>query len=253
MTICLVITGAAGELGRRALDAAVGRKDIDLVVATTRSRRLAAAGARCVGLEGLDLRDETGTARLAGAVAAANCTRLALLHCAGAFPSAAALHRTSHAAVADTFGANVLTFLGAARAVIPSMRRLGSGGIVAFTSHTQAAAYPFLGAFNMSKVALLSAIQTVANENARFGIAANAIAVATLQTETERRIKPGGPYEDWVPVDSVAPYAIDLALAETNSVNGSEIQYWRYSRSFFGASVLERNSLDPAVLDPDHD
>lgn len=253
MNTCVIITGAGGELGQQALASALDRPDVDHIIALTRGPQIDCDNTRCTSVTRADLTMASGISSLSAAVAANGTAHFGLLHCAGDFPVAGPLHSAGLDAVAKTFSANVLSFLGAVEAVVPTMRRVGRGGIVAFTSHTQAAAYPFLGAFNLSKAALLSAVQTLANENARFTIAANAIAIATLQTETERRIKPDGSYADWIPASEVAAYAIDLALAARPVVNGSEIQFWRHSDSFFGTSVFQRNSLDPARLDPDHD
>ncbi|AXQ30201.1 SDR family oxidoreductase [Solimonas sp. K1W22B-7] len=250
MSTCLIITGAAGELGRIVLSAAANRSDVDCIIATTRSRSLDVPWPKVTCLTGVDLSEDAGARKLAESLDKIPCDNIGLLHCAGAFPATAPLHRTTLATVAAVFAANSLTFLGAAKAVLPRMRRQRSGRLVAFTSHTQEAAYPFMGPFNMSKLALLSAVQTLANENARFGIAINAIAVATLQTETERRIKPTGTYDDWVPVNGLAAYAIDMATTMGIQVNGSEIQYWKYSQSFFGDSIFSRNSIDPEILDP---
>lgn len=251
MTACVVVTGAGGELGRRVLAAARARSDVEIVVGTTLSERSPGDLQPERWLDRLNLARDEDAKRLRHAIEPYLPRHIALVHCAGCFPPPSPLHRTTLDTVGATFAANLLSFVGAAGALIPLMRRQRSGGLVAFTSHTQSSAYPFMGPFNLSKLALLSAIQTLANENARFNIAANAVAVATLQTESERRIKPDGSFEDWVPAEDVASYAIDLALCRSPSVNGSEIQYWRYSPSFFEHSVFARNSISIAKVDPD--
>lgn len=253
MTSCVVITGAAGELGRIVLHAALADPGIDHVIATSRRRPILAQARKLTCLTDLDLSAASGVDQLSSAVHRLSGKRLGLLHCAGGFPPVEPLHRTELSEVADAFGANTLTFIAAAQAVLPHMRRQGVGRLVAFTSHTQDAAYPFLGPFNLSKAALRSAVVTLANENARHGIAVNAIAVATLQTETERQIKPAGSYQDWVPVGGLADYALRLATTEQVQINGNELHYWGYSRSFFEQSVFGRNSIDPEALDPRDD
>lgn len=247
----LIITGATGELGSGVLRGALAREDIDLVIATSRVRPIDAESDRLIKLEGLDLASLLGVAKLADVIGELECAKTGLLHCAGSFPEPSTLHRMDVSNIASVFSANTLTFLGAARAAIPHMRESGWGRLVAFTSHTQGAAYPFLGAFNLAKAALLSAVHTLANENARFGIACNAIAVATLKTDIERKIKPKGRYEDWVSVDELSEYSIGLAFSESAHVNGSEIHYWKYSDSFFNESIFERNSLDIKSKDID--
>jgi NAD(P)-dependent dehydrogenase (short-subunit alcohol dehydrogenase family) len=246
----LIVTGATGELGSGVLRAALAQEDIDLVIATSYSRPIYTTSDKLVTLENLDLVSPAGTAQLTELLSDLGTAQIGLLHCAGSFPEPMALHRMDALEISSVFAANTLTFLGAAKATLPHMRAAEWGRLIAFTSHTQGAAYPFLGAFNLAKAALLSAVHTLAHENARFGIACNAIAVATLMTEVERRIKPQGRYEDWVSVDELSKYAIDLALSESSNVNGSELHYWKYSESFFSESVFERNSLDIKFKDP---
>lgn len=248
MSTCLVITGAAGELGKKVLEAALADPSIDRVIATSRARSIVGQSKKLVTLPGLDLSGPSH-GDLAAAVDQFDATDVGLLHCAGAFPAPAPLHRTSLTEVTSAFSANTLSFLGAATAVLPYMRRRRVGRVVAFTSHTQGAAYPFMGSFNLSKAALLSAVRTLANENARHGVAVNALAIATLQTQTEREIKPAGAYEDWVSVEGLAEYAIYLATKEQTRLNGNQLHYWGYSRSFFEQSIFDRNSLDLDVLD----
>jgi NAD(P)-dependent dehydrogenase (short-subunit alcohol dehydrogenase family) len=246
----LIVTGATGELGSGVLRAALAREDIDLVIATSHSRPIHAMSDKLVKLENLDLASPSGIIQLTELLSRLGKASNGLLHCAGSFPEPMALHRMDMLQISSVIAANTITFLGAAKATLPHMRSAKWGRLVAFTSHTQGAAYPFLGAFNLAKAALLSAVHTLAHENARFGIACNAIAVATLRTEVERQIKPQGRYEDWVSVDDLSKYAIDLAFSDSSSVNGSELHYWRYSESFFSESVFERNSLDLKSKDP---
>lgn len=253
MSTCLIVTGASGELGRAVLAAAIERPDVNTIIATTRRNSSASDCEKVRALHDVDLSQEVGVRRLTAAVEKIEANHLALLHCIGTFPVAAPLHKHALDDVGSIMAANVTTFIGAVKALLPSMRKVRSGRVVAFTSHTQDAAYPFLGPFNMSKAALRSAVQTLSHENARFGIAANAIAVATLQTAVERQIKPAGSYEDWVPVEGLAAFAIDLCTAFPPHVNGTELQFWTYSPSFFGESVLTRNSLEIAEMDPADD
>lgn len=249
MTNCLIVTGAAGELGIHVLRQALAHPKVDRVIATSRSRPIRELSDKLVVLPDVDLAHESGVQVLCEALKQVGDSRIGLLHCAGSFPPAGPLHKTSLNDLCDVFRDNLMTFLGTVQAIVPHMREVKWGRLVAFTSHTQDAAYPFIGPFSLSKAALWSAIKTIANENARFGITCNAIAVATLKTETERRIKPSGRFDDWVPVEGLAAYAVEMALSEVAQVNGSEIQYWQYSDSFFQQSVFDRNSIDMKTID----
>lgn len=246
--LSLIVTGAGGWLGREIADAA--RSRVGHVIAVYKGEAPeAAAGLTTLG--GVDLATQDGVQRLAQEVARAATGRLALVHCAGSFPLPKPVHSMGLENFEQSLRANALSFVGAVTAIVPAMRRRKHGRIVAFSSHTRGDNYPFFGAFNAAKAALESAVLTVAHENARFGICANAVCVATLQTEEERRIKPRGLYADWLSTKTVSELALDLAQSADVALNGSMLQYWRHSASFFGSSVFERNSIDVDEIDPE--
>lgn len=246
---CVVVTGASGPLGR--VIAARATEDSRVARVIRVYHRSAPEIACSDSLTGVDLVTEEGVAKLASAVNAAGCERVALIHCAGNFPPFAALHRIGLDAIAASFGSNTLSFIGALQAILPHMRKAAWGRILAFSSHTTSQNYPYAGAFNIAKAALESAVQMCANENARFGVSANTILAATLQTEPERELKPDGCYDDWVSPEDLATFALDTALSGSPYLNGSALHFWRYSESFFGSSVLSRNSISLHDIDPD--
>ena len=246
-----MVTGAAGWLGRAVMEQSTLRPSVGAVIAVyRRTPPPLSVPANATVLSATDLATAEGIRALRSAVEGCGLHDTALLHCAGAFPPAAALHNVGLDTVRQSLAANVESFVGAVSALVPIMRSGGRGRIVAFSSHTRREAYPFIGAFNIAKAALEAAVQTVANENARFGITANTISVATLQTDEERRIKPAGRYADWVPPETLSEFALDIALSGKAGLNGSELHYWLYSSSFFGESVFARNSIDPSEIDP---
>lgn len=246
--LALIVTGAAGWLGREIVENAIQRTG---QVTATYRRAASNPSPQSVVLENLDLATDEGVSRLSAHIAETQAPRLAVIHCAGSFPLPKPMHSTGLRDFERSLSANTLSFLGAVAAAVPAMRKRKHGRFIAFSSHTRRDNYPFFGAFNIAKAALESAVLTVAHENGRFGIAANAVCVATLQTDEERRIKPQGKYADWLPPKTVSQYAIELAMAADTSLNGSLIQYWRHSSSFFGSSMFERNSIDIDAIDPE--
>jgi NAD(P)-dependent dehydrogenase (short-subunit alcohol dehydrogenase family) len=248
--VCAVVTGAAGGLGRAVIEASAKRKRIKRLVAVYRNRVASNPVKNQISLNGLDLSTEEGVDRLETAISAHASLGIVLLHCAGMFPAPVPLHKLKMEEFTSSLSANVVSFVGAIKSVVPVMRARHYGRIIAFSSHTQKDAYPYMGAFNAAKGALEAAVQTAANENARFGIAANTINVATLQTEPERLMKPSGRFSDWVPVDALAEFALDLALSTRTGLNGSNLHFWLHSQSFFGSSVFERNSINQSEIDP---
>ena len=69
-------------------------------------------------------------------------------------------------------------------AFLPVMRAKGGGHFIAFSSHAVPHSYPLMAAFLAAKAAVYSLVLSIANEWARDGIIANALAIATLYTPT---------------------------------------------------------------------
>lgn len=247
---CVIVAGAAGFLGKALVRAAEAAPEVSRVLAVTRrpdSRVL--EGSDVLG--GIDLADPGGIAALRDVIERFDEPRIALVHCVGNFPKLAPLHRTPLSDFTGTVDSNLTTFVGAMQAVMPAMRRRRWGRLIAFSAHARAENYPFMGSFNIAKAALEAAVQTAANENARYGIAVNAISIATLNTEVEKELKPTGSFSDWLDPAEVASFALEMALSGPIHLNGSIIHYWHHSDSFFGESAFARNSIDRDLLDPE--
>jgi NAD(P)-dependent dehydrogenase (short-subunit alcohol dehydrogenase family) len=247
---CVIVAGAAGFLGNALVRAAEAAPEVSRVLAVTRRpdvRGLEGSDVR----GGIDLADPNGIAVLREAIEGLDEPRIALIHCVGNFPRLAPLHRTSLEDFTRTIDSNLTTFVGVMQAVVPAMRRRRWGRLLAFSAHARAENYPFMGSFNVAKAALEAAVQTAANENARYGIAVNAISIATLNTEVEKELKPTGSFSDWLEPADVAGFALDLALSGPIHLNGSIVHYWHHSDSFFGESAFARNSIDRDTLDPE--
>lgn len=244
-----MVTGASGPLGSAVLRAAAATFGVTRVIGVYRTCRPSLPSEN--DLIGVNLATNGGSNKLAAALEQISETQLALVHCAGYFPPFAPIHRAGLSQTTQAIASNTLSFIGALQAVIPEMRRRRWGRVLAFSSHTANQNYPFCGSFTMAKAALESAVQVVANENARFGIAANTLSLATLQTEAEQKLKPSGHYEDWISPDDAAKYALDLVTSHPPLLNGSTLQFWGYSSSYFGNSVLARNDLKLEEIDPD--
>jgi len=76
------------------------------------------------------------------------------------------------------------------RAVLPYMHKAGSGRIVAIGSRVAVEPQPGVGAYEVSKAALVSLIRAVALENKDAGINANIVLPDTMDTAVNRAAMP---------------------------------------------------------------
>lgn len=152
-----------------------------------------------------------------------------LAHLVGGFSGGPSLAETDEAAFDRMFELNVKIAFYMLRAVIPVMRKAGSGRIIAIGSRAAQDPGPGVGAYSASKAALVSLIRTVAAENKDAGITANVILPGTMDTPGNRAAMPGADRSGWVQPASVASLILWLAGEAGRDVNGAAIPV--YGRS----------------------
>jgi len=121
------------------------------------------------------------------------------------------------------FDMNVTSAFHMLRAVIPGMRKAGSGRIIAIGSRAAEDPGPGVGAYSASKAALVSLIRTVALENKDAGITANVILPGTIDTPANRKAMPGADTTQWVQPASIASLIVWLAGDAGKDVTGAAI------------------------------
>ncbi len=121
------------------------------------------------------------------------------------------------------FEANLNSAFHILRAVLPEMRKAGSGRIIAIASRQAEEPAPSIGAYSASKAALVSLLRTVALENKDAGIAANVILPGTIDTPGNRKEMPGADTSSWVQPASVASLIVWLAGDAGKDVTGAAI------------------------------
>lgn len=174
-----VVSGGADGMGAACAErlAAEGARvfilDVDGDKAGRLAEKLTAAGHRAAALPA-DVMDEAALGRALAAVEAETGRIDVLINIAGG--SAPGLVGELDTAVWDRlYALNVRSTVIACRAVLPAMRRQGGGSIVNMASISGLRGDPGWGAYNAAKAAIINLTQTLAWEEGRNGIRANAI------------------------------------------------------------------------------
>src|SRR5580704_5801217 len=144
-------------------------------------------------------------------------------HLVGGFAGGKTIAETDDATFQRMFEMNLNSAFYVLRAVIPHMRRAGSGRIIAIGSRAAEDPGPGVGAYSASKAALVSLIRTVAAENKDLAITANVILPGTMDTPANRQAMPGADTSKWVQPASVASLIVWLANDAGKDVNGAVI------------------------------
>jgi NAD(P)-dependent dehydrogenase (short-subunit alcohol dehydrogenase family) len=146
-----------------------------------------------------------------------------LAHLVGAFAGGKTIAETDDATFQRMLDLNLNSAFYVLRAVIPHMRRAGSGRMIAIGSRAAQDPGPGVGAYSASKAALVSLIQTVALENKDLAITANVLLPGTMDTPANRQAMPGADTSKWVQPASVASLIVWLAGEAGKDVNGAVI------------------------------
>jgi NAD(P)-dependent dehydrogenase (short-subunit alcohol dehydrogenase family) len=158
-----------------------------------------------------------------------------LAHLVGGFAGGQTVADTDDATFQRMFDMNLLSSFHVLRAVLPHMRKAGSGRIIAIGSRAAEAPGPGVGAYSASKAALVSLIRTIALENKDVGITANVILPGTMDTSANRKAMPGADTATWVQPASVASLIVWLAGDAGKDLTGAAIPV--YGRGLYWNDV----------------
>lgn len=237
----IVVTGANGQLGRAIASALVARGAV--VIATTRQQTeiRSASGTRILG-PGCDLSTTQGAKALAQIVTKSTGDSFSVVNCVGYFPGYRGFLDVEYAESERIFRSNfVAVYLTALQLISPLLER-GGGNFISFTSLSTDGAYPLMAAFDSSKAAVEQLTRHLSNEFSNRGLRANVLALATLKTQEEIRLKPKGDHDHWVAPEEVAGLVSDILLGDFRLMNGNIIRCYHYSPSYFGTSYFDRVS-----------
>ena len=146
-----------------------------------------------------------------------------LAHTVGGFAGGTSVAETDEATFERMWDLNLESFRLAASAVLAHMRQNGSGRIIAVGSKAADQPRAGLGAYVVSKTALVALVRTIALENGDAGITANVVLPGTMDTPANRASDPKADFSKWIPPREVANAIVWLAGDQASKVNGAAI------------------------------
>jgi len=216
-----IVTGAKGGLGNFVTEAFL------------------AAGARVVGVsrsirqtdfadpEFLAIPAALSSAEAAESVAADVIARFSridvLVHVMGGFAGGKSVAETDDATFEQMLDLNYRSAYQIARAVLPQMRRQGSGRFLAVASRQGVEPGAMVGAYSASKAALVALVRVIALENKDRGISANSVLPGTMDTPGNRAGDPQADRSKWVDPAQVAALLVHLASDAAAQITGAAI------------------------------
>ncbi len=221
----LLVTGAAGNLGRATL-AVLARQDTALVAVDRAGEgaMLLPPGldtpAAHLALPGVDLLDAAACAAAVARILARFGRLDGVAHTVGGF----AMHKIEAAgpeAWEGLFRLNLLSTLNIFRAAIAAMRPRGGGALCAVGAMAALQAPAEMAAYAASKGAVLRLVESFAAELRGTGIRVNAVLPGTMDTPQNRAAMPGADPAGWVHPEEIGEVIAFLLSAAASGVTGA--------------------------------
>ena len=213
----ILITGAKGGLGTHVtqafLDAGAN------VVGSSRAIQNADFPHPQFTASAADLTDAEAARKLASGLAKID----ALVHVMGGFAGGQPIPETDDVTWDRMMNLNLRSAFNILRAVIPKMRAVGAGRIVAIGSRAAVEPAANISAYNASKAGLVALVRTAALENKDLGITANVILPGTMATEANRKADSTSDQSKWIDPRRVAALAMFLVSDAAAQLTGAAI------------------------------
>jgi len=223
---CVMVTGAAGHLGR-AVAAAFAAQDARLALVDRDRAALeaafGAAPADATLLLAADLLDD-GEVHAAVDRAAQRFGAIdALCHLAGGFRMGEPVHETSDANWNFLFDINTRTLRNVARAVVPRMLAQGGGRIVTVGAASAARGLAQMGAYTAAKSAAIRLTEAMSAELRERNINVNCVLPTVIDTPENRAAMPGADPARWVAPAALADVIVFLCSDAARAVHGAAL------------------------------
>ncbi len=221
----VVVTGAAGNLGR-AVAAAFAARGASLVLVDQRRDVLEQAFGGETDRRMLSPTDLLDQAK-ADAMAKAALDRFGrldvLCNLAGGFRMGETVHETSDATWSFLFDINTRTLRNAVRAVVPHMLAARSGKIVNVGAYAAQRGVAQMGAYTASKSVVIRLTEAMSAELREGGVNVNCVLPTVIDTPENRAAMPDADPSRWVAPDDLASAVVFLASSAARAIHGAAL------------------------------
>ena len=184
--------------------------------------RLGPAEAPRLDAAACDVTDETAVNRFVAGVVERHGQVDVLVNAVGGF-AGGDLASTSLTEWNRMLTLNLNTAVLGCRAVLPAMTRAGRGRIVNIASRAVVPPQGGFIAYTVSKSAVITLTQALAQEVRAHGITVNAVLPSTMDTPANRQAMPDADRASWVSTDAVALVVAFLASDAAEAVSGAAV------------------------------
>lgn len=229
----VVITGAAGNLGR-AVAQAFAAQGAHLALLDRNAAGIDDTIAACQGQASArafpaDLIDPASVGQCIDDVLDAFGRVDILANIAGGFTMGPAIPETSDRDWDFMMNLNARSVFNMCRRVIPTMHDNGGGRIINVSARAAEQGKARMGPYCASKAAVLTLTESLAAENRFDNINVNCILPGTIDTPQNREAMPDADFDHWVPPSALADVVLFLASDAARCVTGAAIPVYGQS------------------------
>jgi NAD(P)-dependent dehydrogenase (short-subunit alcohol dehydrogenase family) len=218
----VVITGAAGNLGRAAA-AAFARRGAQLVLIDMSLDALRAAYSEQRSdrlLLAADLTSEDSV-KTAAASAIEKFKKIDVLcNIAGGFHYGEPVHQMGTDVLRRMLDLNAITLLNAVRFVVPRMIEAGSGTVINIGAAGHVQGHANMSAYAVGKGAVMRLTESMAEELHDSGVRTFCLMPTTIDTPQNRHDMPKADYSKWTPPEDIAELMVLLTDEAAALMNG---------------------------------
>jgi NAD(P)-dependent dehydrogenase (short-subunit alcohol dehydrogenase family) len=219
----VLITGAAGALGRSVVARFVEAGDRILAVDASEAALAELSGSDSVAVRRVDLSSTEEVTRLFDEAEAEAGVPRAVVHLVGGFRWAR-FADLSDADWAYLLKLNLETTFRVFRECARRFERAGGGNVVAVSAPAAFEGAAGVGGYAAAKAGVLRMVESLAREMAPFGGRANAVLPGTMDTPANRAAMPDTDPSTWARTDDVASVIHFLTTPAAVAVNGAAVR-----------------------------
>lgn len=241
----IILTGASSHLGQTLLKEIITKYDYKIITTSRSPDDLTfnIDSSRHMHLNGINLTKEACLRKLRKTATSFIKDKFDIIHSVGNFWYHVPFSDYPIESAKAMMESHYLTLYGVCSEMLPLMIENGGGHIIAFSCNSVRYNYPNMAAFTSAKAAVETFIKCLANEYSKYNIVANVMALASLQTDTVKKSKPYGDFDNFMSLKKVAKTILKINDEELSYLNGNIINLFKHSDSFYNVGYLERNRL----------
>jgi len=223
----VLITGATGGLGQTVVETFL-KADTQVVATYTsekKYRQLVGETSRPSNLSGVlaDLTNEDEVKKLFAAISSKHGRLDALCHLTGGFWMGGDISETSADNWNKMMTLNLRTAFFCTREAFAIMKKQKQGHIMTVSAKTALDLPAGMGAYSISKAAVLALTDVLAKEGKEYNIRVNTILPAVIDTDANRQSMPKADFAKWITTEEIARMMLAL-VRDDMVVSGTAIK-----------------------------